>query len=209
MASRIKKPESERGIVTQPASPTPNRPPDSALANTYPLSEFYAHAKLPMPRIEMIPGESMPEPFKTLLVHNHDMTPTLEAFHKTDIHLEMLTRERRGDFYFREVVLRLHASELPVEFGANKLYLGRFPEDAHDLILQEYVPLGRILKDCHVPHRTEAKAFLRVQSDELIGGKFELTQPEVLYGRKAVISDLQGRPLSEIVEILPPNNPAS
>jgi hypothetical protein len=43
-----------------------------------------------------------------------------------------------------------------------------------------------------------------VQPDELIREKFELTQPSVLYGRKAVISDMQGRPLSEIVEILPP-----
>jgi chorismate-pyruvate lyase len=162
-----------------------------------------------MPRIEIIPGDDVPEPFKTLLVHNNDMTPTLEEFHKTDIHLEIVSRERRGDFYFREVVLRLNRSESPVEFGANKLYLGRFPEEAQDLILQEYVPLGRILKDCGVPHRTEAKAFLRVQCDELIGEKFELTPPAVLYGRKAVISDMQGRPLSEIVEILPAvNQPA-
>lgn len=190
--------------MTRPVPPTPGKPADSALANTYPLSEFYAHAKLPLPDIEFIPGDAVPEPFRTLLVHNHDMTPTLEAFHQSDIHLEIVSRERRGDFYFREVVLRLHRTEAPVEFGANKLYLGRFPEDAQDLILQEYVPLGRILKDCAVPHRTEAKAFLRVQSDELIGGKFELAQPAVLYGRKAVISDLQGRPLSEIVEILPP-----
>lgn len=195
--------------MTRPASPTTGKPPDSALANTYPLSEFYAHAKTPMPRIEIIPGDDVPEPFKTLLVHNNDMTPTLEEFHKTDIHLEIVSRERRGDFYFREVVLRLNRSESPVEFGANKLYLGRFPEEAQDLILQEYVPLGRILKDCGVPHRTEAKAFLRVQCDELIGEKFELTPPAVLYGRKAVISDMQGRPLSEIVEILPAvNQPA-
>jgi len=188
--------------VTQPASPT--KSPDQV--NTYPLSEFYAHAKQPLPSIEFIPGEQMPEPFKTLLVHHHDMTPTLETFHQTDIHLEIVGRERRGDFYFREVVLRLHRTELPVEFGANKVYLGRFPEEARDLILQEYVPLGRILKDCRIQHRTEAKAFMRVRSDELIGGKFELTRPALLYGRKAVISDLQGRPLSEIVEILPPGN---
>jgi len=159
-----------------------------------------------MPCIEIIPGDAVPEPFKSLLVHHNDMTPTLESFHKSEIHLEIVSRERRGDFYFREVVLRLNQSDSPVEFGANKLYLGRFPEEAQDLILQEYVPLGRILKDCHVPHRTEAKAFLRVQSDGLIGEKFELTQPAVLYGRKAVISDLQGRPLSEIVEILPSVN---
>ena len=192
--------------MTQPVPPAPGKSPDSALANTYPLSEFYAHAKLPLPHIEFIPGEEVPEPFKSLLVHHNDMTPTLEAFHKSDIHLEIVSRERRGDFYFREVVLRLNGDDQPVEFGANKLYLGRFPEEARDLILQEYIPLGRILKDCRVPHRTQARAFLRVQADELIGGKFELTQPGLLYGRKAVISDLQGRPLSEIVEILPPLN---
>lgn len=195
--------------MTQPVSPTRGKPPESALANTYPLSEFYAHARLPMPKVEIIPGAAVPEPFKSLLVHDNDMTPTLEAFHKSDLHLEIVSRERRGDFYFREVVLRLNSSESPVEFGANKLYLGRFPEEAQDLILQEYVPLGRILKDCQVPHRTEAKAFLRLQSDALIGEKFELAQPAVLYGRKAVISDLQGRPLSEIVEILPPANTAA
>lgn len=157
-----------------------------------------------MPRIEIIPGDAVPEPFKSLLVHHNDMTPTLETFHKSEIHLEVVRRERRGDFYFREVVLRLHRSESPVEFGAIKFYIGRFPEEAQDLISQEYVPLGRILKDCRVPHRAEAKAFLRVHSDDLIGGKFELAHPAVLYGRKAVISDLQGRPLSEVVEILPP-----
>lgn len=175
--------------------------PDSHL---YPLSEFYAHARLPLPIIEQIPGDAVPEPFKTLLVHHNDMTPTLEAFHRSDIHLEIVSRERRGDFYFREVVLRLNGGEQPVEFGANKVYLGRFPDDARELVLQEQVPLGRILKDCGVKHHTEAKAFLRVTPDELIGGKFDLASPAILYGRKAVICDLQGRPLSEIVEILPP-----
>ena len=190
--------------MTQPASPTASKTPDTALANTYPLSEFYAHAKVPMPPIEIISGDTVPEPFKSLLVHHNDMTPTLEAFHKSEIHLEIINRERRGDFYFREVVLRLHRSEAPVEFGAIKVYIGRFPEEAQDLISQEYVPLGRILKDCGLSHRTEARAFLRVQSDDLIAEKFELTTPAVLFGRKAVISDSQGRPLSEIVEILPP-----
>jgi len=175
--------------------------PDSHL---YPLSEFYAHAKLPLPVIEQIPGEAVPEPFKSLLVHHNDMTPTLEAFHQSDIHLEIIRRELRGEFYFREVVLRLIGDDQPVEFGANKVYLGRFPEEARDLILQEEVPLGRILKTCAVKHHTEAKSFLRVQSDSLIGEKFGLEKPTALYGRKAVISDVQNRPLSEIVEILPP-----
>jgi len=175
--------------------------PDSFL---YPLSEFYAHARLPLPQIEPIPGETVPEPFRSLLVHHNDMTPTLEAFHQSDIHLEIISRERRGDFYFREVVLRLIGTEQAVEFGANKVFIGRFPEEAQDLILQAEVPLGRILKNCGIKHRTEARAFLRVKSDALICEKFGLEQPATLYGRKAIICDWQGRPLSEVVEILPP-----
>jgi chorismate-pyruvate lyase len=170
----------------------------------YPLSEFYAHAKVPLPVIEQVPGDAVPEPYQTLLVHSNDMTPTLEAFHKSDIHLEIVSRERRGDFYFRQVVLRLHRDESPVEFGANKVYVGRFPEPARELILAEQIPLGRILKDCGVKHRTEAKAFLRVETDELISRAFDLPPKTTLYGRKAVICDRQNRPLSEIVEILPP-----
>ena len=176
---------------------------------TYPLSEFYTHAKLTIPLIEAIPGDSVPEPYRTLLVHNNDMTPTLESFHKSDIHLEILSRERRGDFYFREDVLRLNGDDRSVEFGANKVFLGRFPEESQVLILQEYVPLGRILKNNGIKHRTEAKAFLRVQADDLISRSFELNGLTTLYGRKAVISDLQGRPLSEIVEILPPTPSAA
>jgi chorismate-pyruvate lyase len=132
------------------------------------------------------------------------MTPTLETFHRGPIHLEILDRNRRGDFYFRQVILRLTRDEQPVEFGANKIYLGRFPDDLRELILADDLPLGRILRDFQLPHVTVAKAFLRVRSDELINSAFELSAPTLLYGRKAVISDLQGRPLSEIVEILPP-----
>ncbi len=171
---------------------------------TYPLSEFYRRAKLPLPRIDEITGTEVPEPFKTLLVHNNDMTPTLETFHDSRIHLELLGRDQRGDFYYREVVLRLDHDERPVEFGANKVFLGRFPEAAREQILLEQVPLGRILKECNVRHQTEAKHFLRIQPDGIILKALEIETPIVLYGRKAVISDLQGQVLSEIVEILPP-----
>ena len=73
----------------------------------YPLSDFYAHAKLPMPRIEMIPGDAVPEPYRSLLVHKNDMTPTLETFHNSRIHLDIVSKDNRGGFYFREVILRL------------------------------------------------------------------------------------------------------
>lgn len=170
----------------------------------YPLSEFYSRAKLPLPRIEVVPGDAVPAPYRELLVHGRDMTPTLESFHQSRIHLDIVSRDRRGGFYFREVVLRLDHDEKPVEFGANKIYLGMFPEDAQELILLEQVPLGTILRECGVRHQTEAKAFLRIEPDELIVKSLDLENPTTLYGRKASITDPAGKPLSEIVEILPP-----
>ena len=179
-------------------------PAPAALPYAYPLDDFYARAGVPLPKIERIPGEAVPEPYRSLLVHQNDMTPTLEKFHGAAIHLDIISRELRGDFYFREVTLRLDGSDAPVEFGANKVSLGLFPPKARQLILEEHLPLGRILKDCEIGHSTLAKAFLRVQPDELISRVLGLGSPTVLYGRKATIFDAQQRPLSEIVEILPP-----
>jgi chorismate-pyruvate lyase len=175
-----------------------------ALPFVYPLDDFYARSGLPLPSFERIPGEQVPEPYRSLLVHEKDMTPTLENFHGAAIHLRILNREQRGDFYFREVVLQLDGSDRPVEFGANKVSLVLFPPKARHLILEERLPLGRILKDCGVAHNTVAKAFFRVQADELINSVLGLSERGVLYGRRATIYDTQKRPLSEIVEILPP-----
>jgi chorismate-pyruvate lyase len=151
----------------------------------------------------------MPEPYRSLLVHERDMTPTLEKFHNSDIHLKILKREQRDDFYFREVVLLLNGSDMPVEFGANKVSLALFPPKARQLILEERVPLGRILRECEIQHATFAKAFFRVAPDELIGSVLHLNGVAWLYGRKATIFDGQKRPLSEIVEILPANSKKS
>ncbi len=177
----------------------------AAVPFAYPLDDFYAGAGLPLPKIERIRGEEMPEPYRSLLVHDNDMTPTLEKFHGVDIHLKILKREQRGDFYFREVVLQLDGSDTAVEFGANKVSLVLFPPKARQLILEERVPLGTVLRECEIAHTTHAKAFFRVAPDELISSVLNLSAPTPLYGRRATIFDTQKRPLSEIVEILPPS----
>ncbi len=181
--------------------------PDSlshaAVPFAFPLDDFYARSGLPLPPIERLAGEQVPEPYRSLLVHDTDMTPTLESFHGARIHLQILNRERRADFYFREVILRLDQSETAVEFGANKISLLLFPSKARQMILEERLPLGRILKECQVAHHTRPKAFFKVTADDLIGRVLGVAAGVDLYGRRATISDPQQRPLSEIVEILP------
>ena len=183
--------------MTFPASPI-------ALPIAYPLDDFYAQAGMPLPRIEAIPGEEVPEPYKSLLVHTDDMTPTLEKFHGHKIHIHALRRQQRDDFYYREVVLLLDGSEKPVEFGAIKINLGLFKPEARQLILEQHVPLGSIMAQCAVSHSSRPKAYLRVQSDEFINSILKLSGRLTLFGRRNTLWDPQQRALAEIVEILPP-----
>src|SRR5258708_5535840 len=159
------------------SSPTPMV---AAVPFLYPLDDFYARAGLPLPPFERLSEAEVPAPFRSLLVHDDDMTPTLEKFYGARIHLRILNRSQREDFYFREVVLHLDETERPVEFGANKVGLSLFPPKARQLILEERMPLGRILQDCDVPHVTRAKAFFRVQADDLICHALGLRQPAAL-----------------------------
>jgi len=175
----------------------------TALPYVHPLDDFYARAGLRLPKIERIEANEIPNPYHTLLVHENDMTPTLESFHGGHIHLQILAREQRDDFYFREVVLQLNPGDRPVEFGANKVNLGLFPARARKLILEERMPLGSILRECSIERRTVVKAYFQVEADELIMRALNLAGPALLYGRRANILDPDKRPLSEVVEILP------
>jgi chorismate-pyruvate lyase len=185
-----------------PAAIRPLQAETSSIA--YPLDEFYARSGLTLPPLEQVDGEAVPEPCKTLLVHERDMTSTLENFHQAGIHLRLVSRERRGDEYFREVVLVLDGSEKPVEFGAIKISLNLFPEPAREQILAERWPLGHILKDHSIPYASQPSAFLRLASDPLINSLLNLSGAQVLYGRRNTLFAPSGESLAEIVEILPP-----
>lgn len=169
----------------------------------YPLDDFYARAGKPLPAIRQVRAEDIPEPYRQLLVHRDDMTPTLERFHGDVLRLRVLRSDTREIYYFREVVLSLARTGAPVEFGAIKINLSLYPPAARKLILEEREPLGRILQSCGVTHTSKPKAFFSVQSDSLIGEALGLTAPAALYGRRNTLSDPQHRPLAEIVEIIP------
>jgi chorismate-pyruvate lyase len=176
-------------------------PPDSA---TYPLDEFYAARHDIMPVIDCIPAAQIPEPYRSLLAHNRDMTSRLEAFHQSKIHIRALARHSQGTEYFREVVLELDGSAKPVEFGASKIMLDPFPEKARDEIRREVLPLGGILRDFGIVFSSRPGAFLRVVADSFVAGVLGLSDAPPLFGRRNTLLDAWGRPMAEIVEILPP-----
>lgn len=169
----------------------------------HPLDEFYAHARMPLPEIVSVEGAAVPEPYRRLLVHDGDMTPALERFHETRIHLRVLGREQRANNYFRQVLLMAEDDGPPLEFGAIKIYLELLPPAARQEILGERLPLGTILARHKIPHLSRPKAYLQVRADPFIAGLFEVPVGTTLYGRRNTLSTPARQSLAEVVEILP------
>jgi chorismate-pyruvate lyase len=170
----------------------------------HPLDRCYARLGRQLPPLAEVHPLSLPQPYRRLLVHEDDMTPTLEAFHGGPVQLQVLSRDRSGDEYFREVLLVLEKTGRPVEFGAIKINLDRFDAVARRHILEERQPLGHILETDAVRHLCRPRAFLRLAADHWIAEALQLHGAHVLYGRSNALRDLEGRALAEVVEILPP-----
>jgi len=170
----------------------------------YPLDEFYRRAGLVVPKASLVVGSEVPEPYRALLVHERDMTPTLEKYHAERIHLRTIGRRVDGEALSRLVVLTTNEGLKPVEFGAIVIHLDQFPTEAREVILGCHVPLGTILADFAIEHYSRPTAFLRVSADPLINGSLATAGTEELYGRRNVLKTPDGRALADVIEILPP-----
>ena len=168
-----------------------------------PLAEAYSRRGLRLPAIERVEGAMIPQPYRRLLVHERDMTPTLEAFHGEPIQLRVMSRGVPSGILFREVVLVTKKTARPVEFGAIRIRLDGFGTSAREVILEGLIPLGTILKQEEIPHRSEPQRYFRVEPDQVVARALEMEAREPLYGRHNLISSPDGRVLAEMVEILP------
>jgi chorismate-pyruvate lyase len=174
-----------------------------------PLTEFYEESGLPLPAVSLIDGQDVPEPYRRLLVHDSDMTPTLEAAYGQTVHLRVLKHTLRAEVLARQVLLVLPDGGTAVEFGGIKIYLDYLPEDVRRLVLEKRQPLGTILHAQRVAHASHPAAYLRVTADPLMCEALDLAEPRVLYGRCNVLSDPSRNVLARVVEILPTwNGPA-
>ena len=69
------------------------------VAIAHPLDEFYERTGLELPPVKRVSGDQLPDPHRSLLVHQNDMTSTLENFHGDRIHLHVVGRDRRNGYY--------------------------------------------------------------------------------------------------------------
>jgi len=176
----------------------------SAVDLLYPLNEFYTEAGLALPLATRINGREMPEPYRRLLVHDRDMTPTLEAAYDRKMNLRVLKYALDHEVFSRQILLIPEGSDSPVVFGAIKIYLDEFPAAARDLVLERKLPLGTILQSQEIKHFSRPDAFFEVQAEASIGNALGIKGPVLLYVRRNVLGNSTGRKLAQVLEILPP-----
>lgn len=163
---------------------------------------FFVGAMSPL-EVSFIPGEEMPEPERGLLVHQSDMTPTLRAFHESEIDLEVRSLKESDDYVMRAVVLRRRDDKMPVEFGAIGIRLEAFEPPVREMIVAGEIPLGSILETEKIPHSSHPRAYFRITIDERLAEVLEAEVGGVHYGRSNQLSDEDGIVFADIVEVLP------
>ena len=171
-----------------------------------PYHYFYEKDGLPLPDFRFLEGGEVPYPYRSLLVHTNDMTPTLAAFHHSRLYLEVHGQERSGDFLMRLVTLHAAASGVPVEYGAIAIQLGSLPPEAAEEVVAGKKPLGALLGEYAVRHRGSPVAYFSVPADDRIAAALNQSPGETLYGRCNQLLDADGLVFADIVEILPRSN---
>jgi len=156
-----------------------------------------------MPRVTVISPGDVPQPYRSLLVHDSDMTRTLEQHGGDRAILRPLSTFMSGTSYFRRVLLVKASSGRPLAMGAIRVRLGVFPIRLRKQILAGEVPLGRILREGRFAYTSAVKALLAVQPTPDMLGIFWMPQSTTLYGRRNEMF-LGKTKFADIVEVLPP-----
>ena len=169
----------------------------------YPLNELYDRFGRDMPELRLKSGAEVPEPYKSLLVHDSDMTPALGQFHASPIYVTAINSFTKENVYYREVLLSSCKNDRPLLYGAIKINLELLPEKGAKKVLGESEPFGGILQECKVPHSSKPSAYFEVNAGEFIAEQLNVPVGSLLFGRRNTLYSENMEPLAEVVEILP------
>ena len=181
------------------------RPPAARASSNgllYPLDILCVQAGIAPPVVKKISRARVPPPYDRLLVHEDDMTLTLERHFGGRIAVRVLASALKGPSYFRRVLLVRESSARPVAMGAVRIRLDVLGARNRTKILRQREPLGRILREGGVDFLSRPTAFFEVRPNSEMMGVFWMPKSRILYGRRAHVT-LAGVRIGDVVEILP------
>lgn len=174
-----------------------------------PITAGAATATPEPPEVRIVAAGEVPEPQRTLLVHGDGMTPTLERHWGCRLELRVVADLRSGADLVRHVHLVTADQGRLASFGAIRLDLGRFPEQARLSIVANQLPLGTILREHGVAHRRLVSGFFEITADRLPHARLSCEGSTRLHGRHSVLLSPEAEVMAEVVEILPAPLPGS
>jgi hypothetical protein len=169
----------------------------------FPLGCAYRQTGVTPPTVREVRADDIPDPYHDLLVHERDMTSTLERYHGGPIVVRPRSTCGGGPRDSRRVGLAHEETGRPVEMGAICIDLDQLTKPARDLVLENRVPLGRILSDAGAIEYVKPLAFLKAEPNPEMQGVFWMQAMQPLFGRRTQIFSA-GRVVADVVEILPP-----
>ena len=167
------------------------------------LSPLLATSHLGSVPLTWIPATEVPQPYQTLLVHDHDMTSELAAFHGDSISLTVLRSQLDDPIYLREVTLHAATSGTTVEYGLIEILLDSFPPELRPRILAGDTPLGAILTTSGLPFRSQPQGYFTVPAQVLDSIFPHFSSGKILFGRYNYLIGENAHIFARILEILP------
>lgn len=168
------------------------------------LQLMLAQRAVEVEQLQWLKPEAVPQPYRDLLVHDQDMTSTLQRFHQSEISLEVIQCIEENEGYFREVILRDAKTSAPVEYGTIQIHLDAFSENAREIIIAGRTPLGSVLSEFNLAYKSQPHGFFVVNSQVIAEDLFSCEADKFFYGRHNRLANLENKALADIIEIIPP-----
>ncbi len=167
------------------------------------LTRLFPSSEALFLKAEHIPSAVTPEPYKSMLVHDHHMTVEMEAYHKTSVDVRVLAQKLDGDLYSREILLLKHGTDSVVQYGLVRFNLSYVTTEIRNEILAQQTPLGRILINHNVLRHIDLGAILEITAGPRLARHFGMPVGGVTYGRLATIF-CNRQPAVDLLEISAP-----
>lgn len=153
--------------------------------------------------VEHIPSSLTPEPYKTMLVHDHHMTLAMEEHFGRPVNVRILDQRFDGDLYVRKIQLALDRSDRIVLFGWVRFDFQYVTAEVKAEILAGKTPLGRVLIEHNVLRHIDLAAILQLQAGPGLAHQLGMPEGATTYGRLATIF-CNRRPAVDLLEISTP-----
>jgi hypothetical protein len=150
-----------------------------------------------------VPAGATPEPYKSMLAHDHHMTVEMESYHRCMVNVEVLADRLEGNEYYRKIILRNASNQKVVQFGIVRFNFDYVTPAVKEEILSKRTPLGRVLINHNVLRTIDLGAIIRVKTGPALAECLNIPDGTTTYGRLATIF-CNGKPAVDVLEVTIP-----